>query len=347
LDFIGRGIEPDDLQICQSPENAIHIECVRKNLACLNGFLDGQKVWVFRRSTEAYQPATLGRGGETLSILTLIDDFADLWGPVWEEIVGKEHAQQISQYHLSRGVIRRVHRDALTSAVDAVACHWFEPEFDPEETGLGPSLVGEKMMFSKDDLLLIGAAGGFHTNKNCSYTRTMYEESHGVRITPLGTRPSQWSLREGAVGISASQYVGITMMGTQKKFPQVTLKKHIWNRWKLQPEIAPLWTLQLSLGVEVSLHTGNARRVRLMDLLLREPIRSLLRRYFPGWEDRDWGSKFIDALRNNTLEAFWTDHKTMRSEVAVLVCFVIETLEQTGLIGSTFRAAFLNGVNRQ
>ena len=179
-------------------------------------------------------------------------------------------------------------------------------------------------------------------NSLCPHTLQMFEEKYCREVDPLGTRPAEWILKERALGISVSQYVGMNMVGTQKRFPPVTLKRHIWNRWNLAPETAPPSTLRMFLGLEVSHCTGNARRVRLMDLILREPMFSLLRLHFPHWEETDWGLKFSQALKSDSFEEFWRDEASVRTEVAKIVQLTLSILEHTGLSGNKFKAALLN-----
>ena len=75
---------------------SMRFECRLRPLACLDGFLDKDKVWVFRcsnaTSTEVFDRGDLDT---TLSILTHIEEFADISGPVWSIQADQESSRLI------------------------------------------------------------------------------------------------------------------------------------------------------------------------------------------------------------------------------------------------------------
>jgi hypothetical protein len=113
---------------------------------------------------------------------------------------------------------------------------------------------------------------------------------------PLGTVASSWAFDERQVGFSASQYVGITVLGTQKKLPCTTQKQAIWNKWTNQPTRANPRMLNSYLGVEISHCTGNARRVKLRDIFTMKPIQALIDRQFPDLLSLEFGMSLQAAF---------------------------------------------------
>jgi hypothetical protein len=95
------------------------VTCSLERLACLNGFLN-TPVWVFKINRIQFPHESEG-----LSILTCMDAFADIWGPVWAiPAEQKSSSNHIKQYNLSRGCIRRTENE-LSVVEGAVVCHWY------------------------------------------------------------------------------------------------------------------------------------------------------------------------------------------------------------------------------
>lgn len=95
------------IRIRSKHDNLRSVVMTRQSLACLNDFLDQTKVWLF--DVEGNETATLQPGTGTVSngllILTRIDTFADIWGPVWAVAVDGRSSSVFKQYNLSRGCI--------------------------------------------------------------------------------------------------------------------------------------------------------------------------------------------------------------------------------------------------
>jgi hypothetical protein len=171
------------------------------------------------------------------------------------------------------------------------------------------------------------------------------ERDFGLHMTPLGTSASSWALDERQVGFSASQYVGVTLVGTQKKLPRTTQKQAIWNKWKNSPMQANSLILNSYLGVEISHCTGNARRLPIRYLFTMKPIQALLVRQFPDWLTSEFGADLQAAFfsdHDQAIEDVWIKHYKSRDKIAELVCCVLELLDKTGARGGNFNAAFLN-----
>ncbi|KAK5277889.1 hypothetical protein LTR40_009839, partial [Exophiala xenobiotica] len=163
----------------------------------------------------------------------------------------------------------------------------------------------------------------------------------------LGGEPSVWETDLDARGgsFSISKIFGVSVSVTQKRRPQTSLKELILAKWKTAPQTANPGILNQYLGVEISHCTGNAQRVRIKDLLLMSTIRPLLEIHFPQWSSLPWGGAFLAALQSNDPEAVfevWVTHQASRSEMAALVCYVLEILDKTGKREEGLAAAFLN-----
>ena len=177
LDYSGR--DQSLVRVDSGPDAKIGFTCCLERLACLDDFLDQEPVWVFH----TWSPGkTYGLSKSPLSILTHIEEFADLWGPVWEMSVDK----QIRQYNVSKGVIIPV---ALTVVENMIMCHWYRLDAI-EERQVSKSLDVE-LFFNKETKLLIGSPPKpFQRNPECGYTIQNLEQDYGLMMKPLGTQPS-------------------------------------------------------------------------------------------------------------------------------------------------------------
>ena len=339
--------ETPSITVPASGEDFLSFDCTMRQLACLDGFIDHEKVWVFQRSAARIpHPPPLGKACPPLFILTRMEDLADIWGPVWPAPAGQSSPGMIKWYKVSKGVICRVSDRASDKVENAARCHFYNWQSFQRRRASTISTRAKEHYLANDDLLLIGTR--FRENKRCSYTLDDFERNYGYGMGVLGATRSTWELETRGIGISVSKVVGIVMQGTQKKRPQTSIKEHILEKWRNNPKRANPGILNQLLGVEISHCTGNARRVRLKDLLLMPTIQSLLQLQCPGWTTTNWGAAFLNALDSNNPEAIfdvWINYDRWRPEMADMVCNVLEILDKTGKGEDGFTAAFLH--NRQ
>ncbi|KIW09894.1 hypothetical protein PV08_11995 [Exophiala spinifera] len=328
--------------------DSLHFDCRTRSLACLSGFLDGEQVWVFRCSIGKLKALPLKDDPHPgLYILTHIEEFADVWGPVWSMSAEKGPPGSIRQHNVSKGVICRVD-EAATQEGKPVRCHWYGwGKFQMRRAHRLLSL-SKPLYLEKDDLLLIGTRS--RDNPDCKYTLDQFEADYGHELAVLGGECSVWEseLDSRSGSLSFSKIFGVSVSGTQKRRPQTSLKQLILARWKTSLQTANPGVLNQYYGVEVSHCTGNARRVRIKDLLLMSTIQSLLELHFPQWSSLPWGSMFSAALQSDDPEAVfevWVRFQENRADMAALVCYVLEILDKTGKREDGLAAAFLN--NRQ
>lgn len=268
----------------------VGFRCSLRRLACLEAFLDKREVWVFEFPT----PDNTRReyDGERLSILTKMEDFADIWGPVYG-IPTTSGSGKIRQYNVSKGIICGTGRKQ-PELRNAVKCHWNNRVSWLRGLAMKFFPPSENSCFSPDDLLLIGAV--MTEKENCGYTLEQYEKDYGQDFQELGTRASTWRWDTRGLSFGFSKTFGVTGTGTQKRIPETTLKDKILDKWNHSPDRRNPHNLNQYLGVEVSHCSGNARRIALRTLLTLPPMVETLERQFPNWRKTPWGAAFWDAI---------------------------------------------------
>lgn len=314
--------------------------CQLSRTACLHEFLEKKKIWTFQLFTKS--PVKV-KG--KLSILTRIEEFADLWGPVWAETVSMENRELIKWYTVSNGYICQVSNYDNTSP-NVKRCHFYsETSIDQGLLG-GPGGFGDDGCLRKDDQLLIG--GCLVENDNCTYSIDEFALTYRGKMRYLGTTPATWQMHSRALGISVSKIFGFQIQAVEKLLPSKNLKRIMWDMWDIKntAEANPS-TLNLPLGVEVSHCTGNARRVSLKSLMLSKAVQPLIERWIPGWITTQWGAAFKEALCSDNPDAvveLWDTHTEYRPLIAKVVFNVLYNFHTTGAgDGETeFRAAFLH-----
>jgi Ubiquitin family len=325
------------------------VKCSLRPLACLNEFLN-TPVWVFQLEGETPYPQGRGTPGKELSILTRIDVFADVWGPVWPVRENpSDPTSMVLQYNVSRGFIRRA--ETLRSPIkNAIMCHLYPRSFSDADRGSSlPAGQTGLVPVRQDDRLLIG--GLLREDPHCPYKSRHYEDDYDDSMGYLGTVPEFWRLEQRTLGFTAGQYIGLVANGTQKLIPGVTLKEHIWNEFSQSPQNANIDWLNNFVGVEISHCTGNARRIRMRDLLRVKKVRERLNRLVPNWERTEWGQQFSRALNDSdfaAIQRLWDGPLETRQEIGTLVSKMLQLLHTTGLQGQRdFVAAYFgNGVDK-
>lgn len=303
--------------------------CYWTKLACLHSFLDQKRVWTFdfldKRSDNSRPRGK--RSGSSL-LLARMEDLADIWGPVYNV---PTETGLIEYYRVSKGVICRVKSRKKSPIPGATLCHYFSnlSFYELEARRLGIAM--NDLALSKDDLLLIGA--GFRENQHCRYTISAFTKESASRMTVLGTKESVWRTDNRTLAFSLSKNFGVTISGTQKLIPQTTLKQHILDKWTTKPTRSNPAILNQYLGVEISHCTGNARRVSLKELMVSNSMWPVLQCQHPGWHETPWGTGLNTALHNlehGAIIKVWQEYPFQRSEMAELVCRMLELLDGTG-----------------
>ncbi|KAI4228406.1 MAG: hypothetical protein LQ349_006558 [Xanthoria aureola] len=315
--------------------------CYWTRLACLDSFLDRRKVWVFdfphpdrRRDDSPHQK----KGPK--SLLARKEDLADIWGPVYTVPTS---TGLVKYYGVSKGIIYRIKSKKESPIQGAKLCHYSSRSSFVRKKASGLLANMDELALSQDDLLLIGA--GFREKANCQYTMSAFIKESASAMTVLGTKDSVWQMDSRGLAVGLSKYLGVTVSGTQKLIPQTTLKQHILDKWTTMPSRSNPAVLNQYLGVEFSHCTGNARRISLKMLMISKPIRPILERQIPDWHQTPWGKALNEALHSPDREKIvnvWKEHASNRSDIADLVCCVLQVLNHTGWNGQKgFNSAVL------
>jgi serine/threonine protein kinase len=288
----------------------------RQRLACLDAFIPGP-VWTF----------DLGEVDPTvphyLSITVL--DFADIWGPSRVLYGNDKDLDMAMEISVRGGAIRAV--DQATSSVSPAQgetlCHWYswdDEKFDKEST---------LIPFDHSSRLLIGSPKSkFRVNPNCAVGRPYL---HSLRNCFLGTAKEHWRTESRQQTFSVAKIVGLALGRSQKLHPNITLKDVILEDWFVEPsrdvtyEPDPSYLDQLA-GLEISNCTGNARRVRLWDLL-RDPIviTYLTNTYSEGW-------RFIPLSREpSSFTEVWMRNTDEHDFLKCIVYRLLGRLKATGI----------------
>ena len=115
----------------------------RRSLRCLDGFLGSHKVWVF-------QSQLLWEDNAPLYLSTTIEEFSDIWGPVWA-IKRTKESNTILKYDAGPGSILSWPVEAVTPKLEEneVFCHW---------VAIGEKETKQPVALRRGMKLLIGAA---------------------------------------------------------------------------------------------------------------------------------------------------------------------------------------------
>jgi hypothetical protein len=320
--------------------------CQRRKLACLEGFLDFDEVWTFR--TGSHEPTSSPCSRQPLLIMTHIEEFADIWGPVWSVPVDPKRLTVFHRHIVSKGVICRTDERARRND-GAIRCHWFDSASYQRRRGALSRLVEhfggsprEQSLLRMDDLLLIGAI--FRDNESCHYTMSEFKSVYNHGLGVLGTERAKWELVERQGSLSFNRLIGVQVTGTQKRRPQTSLKELTMNRWRI-PETANPYFFNQYTGVEISHCTGNARRVPFKRLLLLTPVRAMLNLQFPGWHEEAWGRALLNAassVNDRKIIEFWGEFQTARTNVGQMIFYLVHLLEKTGKRKEGVAAAFFH-----
>jgi ubiquitin domain-containing protein len=312
----------ESIEVPNEQEDLNSFRCTLMPLACLDGFLNHSKVWAFEIYSGKIGDQVHQNVDEKLLILTGIEEFADVWGPVWTVPAGKNHPDLVLRYNVSKGCIKPVKGLVKARFEDSVACHWEEQSSSDEPNNI---------LLSKTDRLLIGVS--LRANNACTYTLGDFERDYHTSMRPLDTSPPSWYLESRTAGLGFQQYVGGNISGTQKRLPGRTVKEGILARFAQNSDDADISWLQSFWGIEISHCTGNARRIKMKDLFLLPPVLHRLQRYKRGWERLPWGQLLFQALGSDNpqdLRDAWEGNPQMQSEMAKLLYTMLKLLHHTG-----------------
>ena len=348
------GEEMDTLDIL-SPFTSRHssqvpsIKLSRCHLQCLDSFHNSQPLWVF--SSSDWKP----RGHLFLS--TKIEDFADIWGPLWK-VVDPEMNGSCNRYAVGNGSIYKYRSVAATPLLlsNESLCHWISNtnlEADSEyfqntEKSIFPDILDES--FDGNETLLIGAVAAgcerLATKTDCNFDlgNSRSTLDYCGRVQMLGTvreymyKDSEtYQLQAGHSGLNVSA-------SKQYKRRGQSLKQAFVELWTTTPDLRDPRLLEDYYGLQLSLCTQNAQRVQLGRILGLGSMCRYLRSF--RWKTGRARQAYFDALEHfrddsDALQHAWEMHNEYQEDFgrAVLVC--LKALEKTGINHKSQLSTFL------
>lgn len=292
--------------------------CHLVEMTCM-GDMVGQSVLAFdwSRSSRIEGEATLALTPRK-NLLASPEDLLDTWGP-GSMAVSTDGSNMLYSVLVGGGTITS--NGARTGSSTMPHLHWSKQVLDHSAT-----LVA----FPKNTKALIGAT--IFENTACQSATARLWESVPM-LKEMGTFPSYWEVAErqlglgiqggqSAVAIFQVNQTWVKMMGITKKSVMLS-QRAIY-----------IGDLNNMFGVQVSICTGIARRVRLRDLLA-----DLLPAYVSGlvvkpplWDDLVKNSNVISALRGSDISQ-WLEslENAQRAEFGGLVFAMIYLLRDTGI----------------
>ncbi|KAI9681904.1 MAG: hypothetical protein M1822_006981 [Bathelium mastoideum] len=295
----------------------------RRRLRCLDGFLGGQQVWVL-------QSQALWQDSRDLYLSAEMDQFADIWGPVWA-VRPSEDSDLVLKFNAGPGSISPlpVSQDSPPTEEGEIFCHWFRHDDEPVEPLSG---------MPSRSRLLIGAGSvveqttsQLKENELCRNHRfaVLQQLRQANCVEELGTRRPTTYVAENQVTAQVGAY-GVALGGSRvyKRQHGISLKEAITEAWRhgggeRNPALLEQW-----LGVEVSFCSKNARRRRLKQILNSTTMRNWL----DACRNRDLlpcDHAFDDALQSSNPRAFrdlYLKHKEWRKDLGQLVSWCLEGL---------------------
>ena len=251
-----------------------HYIFCRRALACLNDFV-GSSVWIL---------------GPPHNIVTCYlvsitpQDFVDLWGPLWA-IPAEAADEGFYELRTQDGAIHAATQLESTHRKlkpDETMCHWVK--FDNYSTP-GSSHYGDRHLdgvtvmpaiIPKQGRLLIGVSSNianldqkaFIWNQNCETDIATVQKliAHDLRFP--GVSCGRYEADGYQVNASGGYFITTAITKTWKRVPPTTHKNRLIAHCK-NPLNSPLpiAILQLRVGLEVSVCTGNAQRVTLWSIM--------------------------------------------------------------------------------
>ena len=269
-----------------------------RKLACLEDFIGGP-AWVLskdrypaetlehpRRPNGGYGPPPQGR--ETLQetqkepygeppmawkplqeqsqlgmkVSFTVQDLQELWGPV--SLVGGT-GDEGPVIRTERGFIVPV-PGKVQCALYGVECHW-TTEIPDHLSRESPDV---RILLHNTSKILIGTTTkpdiGLVINEKCKSSMPLIQQQIAYRLQYPGTCKSRYVSDGFDVQLVGGQYVTAGLLKKYKRIPRRTLKAMLVEDCpKLDTRLMPL--LNLRVGLEVSVCTGNAQRVTLWDAL--------------------------------------------------------------------------------
>ncbi|KAL2807689.1 hypothetical protein BJX63DRAFT_63825 [Aspergillus granulosus] len=230
----------------------------RRRLACMSEFVGGP-VW------------TLGEVARTqddpgLMLSMNIQDLQQLWGPIWM-VGGTEEAAPIIR--TERGYLTPLLvSDHISYLPTEIVCHWAK---DLPEPYLPGQPVQNRVMIDKSSQLLIGVDEGKKNweiiiNERCKADINVIQQQIISELRFPGTCKAYYVGEGYEVSLSGGYQVNAGIIKRWKRMPARTHRSMLLA-YCMSPGAEILPILKLEVGLEVSMCTGNSRRVSLWEAI--------------------------------------------------------------------------------
>ena len=242
-----------------------------------------------------------------LFLSTKVEDFADIWGPLWK-VIDPEVPSSCTRYAVGNGYICKWKFQEATPRLleNETLCHWVSNT--TIHSGPGYSSNTEELVFpdrvDKDfdgnETLLIGAVAAscerLASNRDCNFnlvqTRPVLCDQRRVQMLRAvkehrykDSETYQLQLGHGGINASASK---------QYKRRGQSLKQALVELWTTTPDLRDPRLLQDFYGLEISLYTQNAQRIQLARILGLSSMRRYLGSF--RWATDDAKQVYFDTL---------------------------------------------------
>ena len=293
-------------------------------LRCLRTLIRDAEVWVLQ---SAASPDT-----SRLNICSSIKVLSEIWGPIWKirasESDDSGHFFALGQGFIGRSLSNSEPEHHSARVDDAIRCHFVQAE-TIESSNLMPLDAHEETP------LLIGT--GLNLNTKCKTKSS--EMLRDLDLRPHGTSASGY--KSHTVNWTASiQFSGL-QIGYQRQMilrHGTNRKQMLVNRWAFGPGDRNPKALLLWCGLEVSLCTLNARRVRLYDILRSDQLAHHCQSRL--WKSEAAATAFLGALSQpdcTQLISLYNTRWEWREDIGLAIGSMLHKLCETGLQGKNFQ----------
>ena len=327
----------------------------RRRLLCLDAFLGGREIWVFQRGDD------MSNQGMYLS--TGLEELTDLWGPSWRLFRNAE-PDHIQSIEIGNGCIIPWSTSGATDEVTVVPdttgsevyCHWvFSLDWNSDEVERCQQDLDRKY-FLESDTFLIGVPDGLRVNPDCNPSReemiwkkTRLEESEALH--PPNTSYSRRYKDSHSIAFTANIPIAGShaQSWTYKRQEGMLWKSALVERWRNKRGVPG--ELENFSGLEISLCTQNARRVRLLSLLGSDTMRHYLHSLSFSWPPGFFWETYFEAFQSvNQFRVFWNKHNKLPAidKIKEAIAESLEILQGTGVnnfsweLGALWVAVFEN-----
>ena len=310
----------------------------RRTLNCLDGFLEGEQVWVLHPQG----PPPERWASQRLNLRTTIEAFANVWGPVWKTNPINQ-PKTITQFNAGLGSIVPWSRSADAEPAppsDEINCHW-----TADEDAISPTATS--IPDTPCQIYLIGgAAPSLTINADCplsAESKTYHMRCKGS-LKPFGTCESSKYRDSETIQVQIGSFgIGTSYQRQYKRRSKVTWKAQLVEAWKMAPGRRTPEVLETWSGLEVSACSSNARRRRLIRILGSDTMRNYLDNCHFEWSDDKCERAYFDALSSDNPEAFYDlyrSRKEWRRDLGRAVSWCLEKLLNTGVDGDGSLVSF-------